>query len=261
MSKLEKDSPDYTNKSLDKSLSILDMFDSQKAEWTVTEIAKKIDTNPSSLYPILHTLEKHGYLRRDDDKKYRLGLSLARKGSLVLEQLDLSSEAKVELEKLRDKTGKTVHLGYLNEIEVVYIDKVESTSGIRLYSSPGKTAPLHATALGKAILANVPESRLEKIFSKIELTPQTDKTITFQNELLKEIERVKERGYAIDDEEFEKGVRCIAAPIYRYDGKVDAAVSITGLSAQMKDDKIKDIASQVLQHAKNISSKLGFESG
>lgn len=126
-----------------------------------------------------------------------------------------------------------------------------------MYSSPGKTAPLHATALGKAILAHLPQSHLEELLSVIRLTPQTSKTITSSDDLYKELQEVKEKGYAVDNEEFEEGVRCIAAPIHRHNGETDAAVSITGFAVQMKGKEVDEKASLVKNHAKNISAKLG----
>lgn len=250
---------DYLNKSLDKSLSILELFDSDNPELSVTEIASKFDTNPSSLYPILHTLEKYDYLTRNEDKQYRLGLAFAKKGRLVMDRLDLTSEAKSEIKKLRDKTKRTVHLGYFSENQVVYIDKVESTEGLRMYSSPGKTAPLHATALGKVILAHLPEKQLENLLAEISLTSHTKNTITSPKKLRKTLKTIRSRGYAIDDEEFEVGIRCIAAPIHRHDGRVDAAISLTGLAAKMGEDELEQKASLVKNYARNISLKLGYD--
>ncbi|MFB6214682.1 MAG: IclR family transcriptional regulator, partial [Candidatus Bipolaricaulia bacterium] len=249
----------YLNKSLDKSLSILELFDSENTELSVTEIARKCETNPSSLYPILHTLEKYGYLSRDNDKLYRLGLAFAKKGRLVMDRLSLTSEAKSEIKKLRDKTEKTVHLGFLSENQIVYIDKVESTSGFRMYSSPGKTAPLHATALGKAILAHLSKDRLEKMIGKLTLSSYTKNTITSLEELREELKHIGRMGYAVDEEEFEEGIKCIAAPIHRHNGEVDAAVSLTGLAAQMSEDVIERKADLVKNCASNISSKLGYD--
>ena len=248
----------YINKSLDKALSILDIFDSENTGLSVTEIAERYETNPSSLYPILHTLEKHGYLKRDGDKLYRLGLAFPKKGRLVLERIDISTEARSDLESLRDEAGKTVHLGYLSENQVVYIDKVESRKGLRMYSSPGKTAPLHSTALGKAILAHLPGTKADEIIEEITLSPKTENTITSPSKLKRSLERIRSRGYALDDEEFEKGIRCVAAPIHRHDGWVEAAVSITGLSAQMDEAAIDDLATMVIDHANSISSRLGY---
>ena len=254
-----KEKRDYLNKSLDKSLDILNLFDAKNSELSVTEIAEKCDTNPSSLYPILHTLEKHGYLTRDSNKRYKLGLSFVEKGRLVLNRLDITSTAKPELEKLRDKAEKTVHLGYLKEDEVVYLDKVESTSGLRMYSSPGKTAPLHSTALGKALLANMPAEQMENIIDNLALTPKTEKTITDKGKLRAEIKKVKEQGYSLDNEEFEEGIKCIGAPVFDHDGGAEAAISITGLASQMGDDVLERYAILIKRYAANISSKLGFE--
>ena len=251
-------SSSYINKSLDKALSILDIFDSTHTRLSVTEIARKYETNPSSLYPILHTLEKHGYLKRDGEKRYSLGLAFPKKGRLVLEQINIANEARSDLESLRDKANKTVHLGYLSENRVVYIDKVESKSGIRMYSSPGKTAPLHATALGKAILAHLPKKTVDDILAEITLSAKTERTITSISKMKQSLETIRSKGYALDDEEFEEGIRCVAAPIHRHDGGVEAAVSITGLTAQMGDKTITELANIVIDHANNISSKLGY---
>lgn len=252
----EENQPDYLNKSLDKALSILDLFNAPDSKLSTTEIAKKFDTNPSSLYPILHTLEKHGYLKRDGNKLYSLGLTFAKKGRLVLEELNLTEEARSELERLRDEANKTVHLGYLNANQVVYIDKVESKGVIRMYSSPGKTAPIHATALGKVMLAFLPEEQIEETLGQLDLEPSTDKTITSPDKLRQELKIINERGYAVDDEEFEKGIRCVAAPIYQHNGKVDAAISVTGLAAQINIEKL---ATVVKKYGGRISSKLGYE--
>ncbi|MBS3789120.1 IclR family transcriptional regulator [Candidatus Bipolaricaulota bacterium] len=254
-------SRDYLNKSLDKSLSILDLFDSEYDKLSVTDIAQKIGKNPSSLYPTLHTLQKHGYLKRDGNKMYELGLTFALKGRLVLDRLDLSSEAKPELNRLREETNKTVHLGYLNENEVVYIDKVEPKSGLKMYSSPGKSAPLHATALGKVMLAFQSPKTTNAILEELELIPKTQNTIISREELREEIQKIKERGYAIDDEEFEKGIRCIAAPIYRHNREVNEAISITSLAPQMDKTEINKKATNLVSCAKRISSKLGYEFG
>ncbi|MBS3787527.1 MAG: IclR family transcriptional regulator [Candidatus Bipolaricaulota bacterium] len=257
---VEKSDPSYINKSLDKALSILEIFDEDNYKLSVTELAQKYETNPSSLYPILHTLDKHGYLQRDGNKQYSLGLAFAEKSRLVLDRLNLSVEARQELKNLRDKTNKTVHLGYLNEDEVVYIDKVESKSGMRMYSSPGKTAPVHATALGKVILAHLSKQVREKILSKTDLYQKTKNTISSREKLEEELKKINKKGYAVDDGEFEEGIRCVASPIFRYDGKVEAAVSVTGLAVQMKKDDLDDLSLLVRSTAEEISTKLGFKS-
>jgi len=250
-------SSDYVNKSVDKALSILGFFNSQTDKLSITQIADQLDTNPSSLYPILHTLEEYDYIHRNKDKQYSLGMTFVKKGRCVLERLNLSSEARSEIEALRDKTQKTVHLGYINGNKIVYVDKVESR-GVKLYSSPGKTAPLHATALGKVILAHLSADRLDELLDTLELTSQTRNTITSRKKLNQELQDIRSRGYAIDNEEFEEGIKCIASPIYRHDGEVDAAISLTGLAAQMSEEVLKEKSSLVKRHAANVSRKLGY---
>ncbi|MBS3787918.1 MAG: IclR family transcriptional regulator [Candidatus Bipolaricaulota bacterium] len=254
-----KASSGYVNKSVDKALSILEFFNSQTDKLSITQIADKLDTNPSSLYPILHTLEEYDYLHRSKDKQYSLGMTFVKKGRCVLERLNLSSEARSEIEALRDETQKTVHLGYINENRIVYVDKVESR-GVKLYSSPGKTAPLHATALGKVIMAHISSDQLDELLDNLELTSHTKNTITSRRKLRQELQDIRDRGYAIDDEEFEEGIRCVASPIYRHDGEVNAAISLTGLAAQMSEEGLKEKSSLVKRHAANISRKLGYHS-
>lgn len=255
----ESSETQYINKSLNKSLAILDLFDSNDVKLSVTEIAQKFDTNPGSLYPILHTLEKHGYLHRDGNKQYELGLAFVQKSRLVLDKLELSSEARPELEKLCDRTNKTVHLACLNEGKIVYLDKVEPARGFRMYSSPGKTAPLHATALGKVILAHLSSVKLEQILPDLDLSPYTTDTITSETVLRKELKEIQNKGYGIDDGEFEEGIKCLAAPIHRHDGKVDAAISLTGLAAQMAEGFVEQKASIIKKFARKISSRLGYD--
>lgn len=249
----------YVNKSVYKALSILEFFNPQTDKLSITQIADKLDTNPSSLYPILHTLEEFDYLHRSKDKRYSLGMIFVKKGRCVLERLNLSTEARSEIKALRDETQKTVHLGYINENKIVYVDKVESR-GVKLYSSPGKTAPLHATALGKAILAHLSSDRLAELLDNLELTSHTKNTITSREKLRQELQNIRAQGYAIDDEEFEEGIRCIASPIYRHDGEVKSAISLTSLAAQLPEELLKEKSSLVKKHAVNISRKLGYHS-
>ena len=259
MSKAQTESDKvYLNKSLDKAFTILDLFDSTNNTLTMTEIAEEVDSNPSSLYPILHTLEKYGYLKRDENKLYRLGLTFARKGRLVLDNLSLHQEARTELETLRDSVSRTVHLGSINGKSLVYIDKVES-KGIKLYSSPGKTAPLHATGLGKAILAHLHHDQRQEILADLHLASHTKNTITSKEKLREELRKIKKQGFAVDDEEFEEGVKCIAAPINNHSGSVEAAISITGLAAQMGEEIVQEESQIVKKHAEKISKELGYK--
>lgn len=249
---------DYLNKSLDKALSILNLFNSTNKKLSITKISNLINANPSSLYPILRTLEKYGYLKRGEDKLYSLGLVFAQKGRLVLDNLSIQKEARAELETLRDITSRTVHFGTISANKLVYIDKAES-EGLKLYSTPGKTAPLHATGLGKAMLAHLPPDQREKILSDMNLTAHTKNTNTSKEELKGELREVRRQGFAVDDEEFEVGVKCVAAPINKHDGEVEAAISVTGLAAQMDGQSVREVAELVKKYAGKISANLGYE--
>lgn len=249
---------EYINKSLDKALTMIELFNSDTEKLSVTAISKKLGVTPGTVYPTLYTLEKHGYLNRDDNKKYSLGLKFLEKGSLILEKMDLRAQAHPELEKLRDETNETVHLGVLSDGEVIYIDKLEPQRTIRMYSSIGKRAPAHTTALGKSILAHLTKDKLDHIVAEKGLPQYTQKTITSIAKLEKELEKIRKRGYTIDDAEHEKEIRCVACPIFKHTGKVVAAASLTIPAFRANREEIEDFAPLVKKYTTRISQKLGY---
>ena len=250
----------YVNKSLKKAFAVINLFDREKDKWTITEIANALDVRPGSIYPTLHTLEQEKYLYRDGDKKYQLGIKFMEKGSYVLENMDIRSRARPVLENLRDEVNETVHLGLLKDGEVVYIDKIEPRRAlIPMYSSVGKRVPVHAAALGKAILAYQPAEEWKAIVSESGMTQYRQNTITSIEELAQELETVRERGYAIDDAEHEEELRCIAAPVFDHTDSVNTAISLTFPAIRVGCEEIKKTAPTLKNHSREISRKIGWD--
>jgi IclR family KDG regulon transcriptional repressor len=246
-------------KSVSRALDIINIVSSEKDGLGVTEIAKQMDINKSSVYRILSTLVQYGYMEQDEEtSRYKLGYKFLELSSKLLESIDLRKEAKPYLQELEKETNEVIHLVVYDQGEVIYIEKLEGTETLRMHSKVGKRAPMHCTAVGKAILAHLPSNVVLDILERKGMPRHTDKTITDQDEFLKELAQVKQKGYALDLEENEYGIRCIAVPIFDHAGKVIAAVSISGPTIRMTDERIEQLQERMRQIGKQISARLGY---
>ena len=257
---MEKANPNYPIKVLDKTFSILEILLQQGSAMNMTEISKKLDLYPSTTHRILDTLKHWGYVEQDPKtQKYRLGLKLLELGMAKLHQISLVKEATPYLKELVKLCNETVHLGVREEGEVLYLAKEESSQTIRMISYVGKRAPLHCTALGKVLLAHLsPEERKKTLEGKV-LPHLTENTITDQKQLEKELSKVKEQGFALDREENEKDVRCIAAPIRNYQGKVIAAISISSPIFRIDKNVQNNLKKALIETSEKISKRLGYD--
>ncbi|MFC3883613.1 IclR family transcriptional regulator [Bacillus songklensis] len=248
-------------KSVSRALDIIDLISSKKNGLGVTEIAKQIDINKSSVYRILSTLVRYGYIEQDKDTgRYKLGYKFLEVSSKLLESIDLRAEAKPYLQELENETNEVIHLVVYDQGEVVYIEKLEGTETLRMHSKVGKRAPMHCTSVGKAILAHLPSNVVLDILERKGMPLHTDKTITNKEDFLKELIQVKQRGYALDLEENEYGIICIAVPIFDHLGKVIAAVSISGPTIRMTAERMEQLQTRLLNIGKQISARLGYVS-
>ena len=256
---MKKSKPNYPIKVLDKTFSILEILLQHGSSMHMTEISEKLGLYPSTIHRILDTLKHWGYVEQDPHtQKYRLGLKLLELGMAKLQQMDLVKEATPYLKELVNQCNETVHLGVLEEGEVLYLAKEESSQTIRMISYVGKRAPLHCTALGKVLLAYLSEEERKKILEGKVLPHLTENTITDKRELEKELSKVREQGFALDREENEKDVRCIAAPIRNYRGRVIAAVSISGPAFRIDKKVQNNLKEALIEISKKISKRLGY---
>lgn len=241
---------------LQRALALLEVLSNEEAG--VSRLAEVSKLHKATVYRILRTLMTMGYVLQDDvDHTYRIGYRLIALGQRALNRFDLRKVTRPILERLRDESGCTVHLGLLDSGEIVYIDKVESNSNVRMASYIGARVPVHCTALGKAIVSSLPPGQVDQLLEHSKLEPHTDRTITDRPRLLEELARCRERGFALDDGENEVGIRCVAAPIFRDSGLVVAAVSISAPVFQLTEEVVAERSRQVVDAARQISSVLG----
>ena len=256
---MKKASPNYPIKVLDKSLSVLELLLQKGSSMNMIELSEKLGFYPSTIHRILDTLKHWGYVEQDSHtQKYQLGLKALELGMAKLHQMDLVREATPYLKELVNQCYETVHLGVLEEGEVLYLAKEESSQTIRMISYVGKRAPLHCTALGKVLLAYLSTEERKKILGGKVLPRLTENTITDKKELEKELNKIQKQGFALDDEENEKDVCCIAAPIKNYQGKTIAAISISSLVYRTDINKENHLKEALIETSKKISKRLGY---
>jgi DNA-binding IclR family transcriptional regulator len=213
----------------------------------------------STAHRSLMVLERSGLIERTQENRFRLGLKLYELGNRAVEQIDLRARVHPFFRRLSMQVGETVHLSILQKTSVVYLDKVEPNRKVRMSSKIGSSNPVYCTAMGKAILAFQPEETVEQILANMQFARYTRKTLCSREMLLKYLERVRRRGYAIDDEEIELGIRCIGAPIFDGDHQVIAAASVSGPSSRITAQSVPTIADHLLRCCRDISASLGMQ--
>jgi DNA-binding IclR family transcriptional regulator len=199
-------------------------------------IADRVDLDKATVTRLLRTLIETGYVTQDEmSRRYRLTGKILRLAHGMSAQLDLQRVARPHLKRLREEAGETVHLGVRDGLSVFYVDKLVSDNSIQLVSEVGQTMPLHTTALGKAILAALPERERETIVGQMDFAPRTARTIRSSVQFREEIARTQARGYAIDDRENEDFGACVAAAIIGADGKPVGAISVSGPDFRVRE--------------------------
>lgn len=244
--------------SVDRALAILETVASAKDSLGLSEIGNIVGLHKSTIYRLINTLEHRGYITKDAKaNKYKIGIKLFELGNLAINKLEIRKEVHPLLEELMDKTKETVHLGVLDDNQIIYIDKVQSMQTI-MYSKIGLRAPVHCTGLGKAILAFCPEEIIEKIIKESKLKRYTENTITDPEIFKQHLEKIRNQGYAIDNMEHEENIRCISAPIFSNKGEVIAAFSITGPTIRFTEEKIQSLINLVKDYSIKMSRLMGY---
>lgn len=246
-------------KSVERAFHILEQVSLAKNGIGVTELASGLQMHKSTIHRVLTTLCGLGYVEQDHGSgRYKLGYKLLDISSRLLNSIDVRKEALPYLQQLANFTGEVVHLVVLNQGQVVYIEKVEGSETIRMHSRVGNRAPVHCTGVGKAILAYLPESQVREIIRQYGLEPHTQHTITTLTELLEDLATVRTRGYALDLEENELGITCLAVPVFDHTGSVVAAVSISGPTVRMQPARVQQLAEQAKEAGIGVSKRLGY---
>jgi IclR family pca regulon transcriptional regulator len=247
-------------KSIEKCFVILDCLHANRHLPTLEEISRITGYKKTTCFRLLKTMRTLGLVELSPGKKkYRYGPRLAALGLSALKNMNLRHSALPILQQLRDETGETVNLTILSNSEILYVERIMSDYLVNVNVNVGDRLPVYCASMGKVILAFLPESRLEQILSSIKFITRTEKTIVSRSALLKELEKIKSNGFAINDEELEKGLRAVAAPIFNYTGEAFAATNIAWTTARHPDRAaFADYAPKIVAAAGQISRLMGY---
>jgi IclR family transcriptional regulator, KDG regulon repressor len=250
--------PQYRIQALERAAAILGAFTAEEPELRLSDLAERLGLHKATTHRFLVNLEHLGFVERAPRSgKYRLGWRLFELGGLVSQRLDLWDEALPFLEGLVRDTGETGHLAVLEGGQVVYIERVETRRALRLPAAARRGHPAHATNLGKVLLAYASPEVVDEILLAGELPAFTPNTITNLDQLRIELVSIKERGYSVDNEEYDEGLRCIGAPVRDSSGRVVAAIGIGGPVTRITPARIEDLARVVIAAAHGLSLRLG----
>lgn len=242
--------------SITNAVKVIKCFSVDRPEVGVSDISIKLDMNKSTVHHIVKALNNEGILVRTPSRKYRLGSQLLGWGNLVTEQYKPLFDTVPYIQSLVKQTNEVVHLAVRENNEISYLAKVEPKIPVRINTAIGDRNPLYCTALGKALLSSsILED--ENNINELELNPRTENTITDRQKLIEELKEANTRGYAIDNEEFEIGLYCIAVPIKDFMGNVVCAISVSGPEFRVKENKELYI-SKLLATASKISTYCEF---
>ncbi len=245
--------------SVASAMRLLKMFSEGEVELGVTTLARRLGVAKSTAYRLASTLVSEGMLERNPEtEKYRLGIALFGLGALVRQRMNVSNEARPYLFDLREATNETVHLAILDRAAIMYVYDLESTQAIRMRANLGERKPALCTAEGRAMLAFQSPDFVEPVLAEA-FKPRTPKTVTDPGLLRRALETVRELGYAREDEQSERGMRSIAAPIRDASGQSIAAVGMAGPVQRLSDATLARFAPLVVQTAHVISTRLGYK--
>ncbi len=249
--------PGTTVQALDRGLMLLVAL-TREGSVTLSDIAMKIGMPPSSAHRILITLQKHGFVEFSDaTQEWTIGIEAFRVGNSYLERTNLVEISQQVMRDLMEDTGETANLAIGNDGQVVFVSQVETHNPIRAFFRPGTRGHMHASGIGKALLADMSRAEVEKILQKTGLPEFTSKTIVSPEALFADLERTALRRWSFDDEERYMGMRCVAASIYNSSGKAVAGISVSGPTIRFADIDVDEIGPRVRKAADEITRMTG----
>lgn len=242
--------------SLDRAMLILEAL-GETGGGTLTELATRLEQAPATVYRVMTTLEARGIVEFDAAQQtWHVGAGAFRIGSAFLRRTNIVERARPVMQELMLATGETANLGVENGAHVLFVSQVETHASIRAFFPPGTQSPMHASGIGKALLAQFGAPQLGRIVAG-GLEGFTRRTLTSEAALLDDLAATRARGYAVDDEERNDGMRCVAAPVFNATGAVVAGLSISGPTARVTPDRIASLGEDVRKAAAELSGKLG----
>lgn len=247
-------------RSVDHAFDVLEAFDGSKDELGVTELSKTLGLSKNNVFRLLATFEMRGYIEQNKKtENYRLGLKVFELSQIYRHQSGLLRQARPVLKELMDNCNEAAYIGIIREGYIIYLDMVDSPQPIKVISRVGYRIPAYCTAIGKAQLAFESADELDKVYRGKTLKSFTPNTITDLQSFKEELATVAGRGYALDNEEYEKEIKCVGVPIRDYTRRVVAGICISGPAYRMNNERINNTLIPLIKEAgKNISNRLGF---
>ncbi|WP_163538094.1 IclR family transcriptional regulator [Gracilibacillus sp. YIM 98692] len=244
--------------SVKNALKMLKSFSMDEPKKSITDLATSLGLSKSTVSRTMATLASEGFVYKDPQtRKYRLGLSILSLSGIVNTNMDIHRESQPVLYKLVEKLDETAHISVLDNLDNIYLHKVECNHPVRVLTHIGKRNPPFCTSSGKVLLAHADPEIVNQVIEK-GLKRFTKYTITNSDSLLHELKQIKENGYAFSMEEFNEGVNSVAAPVFDYRGKVIAAITIVGPKQRVSSHKIQKLAKQVIRAGLEISNRIGY---
>ena len=247
---MERDEPPRSIQAVERTCEIIGAIE-REGSMGITELAEELGITKGTVHTHLATLSREGLVDKSDGS-YQLGLRPISLAERVKDRIEIYDLVVSELEKLADMTGERTQFALLEGTRAVFVHRVEGENAIRTTAPIGRYAHPHSISVGLAMMAHLPERRVEEIIDESGLPEQTQSTVTDPEELHRRLEEVRERGYAIDDEERVRGVRCIGAPLRDDEGRVLGGISISGPARRITDDKIETELKDELLRTANV---------
>lgn len=249
------------NQSTLKALDVLELLADSDDGMRLTDLGARSEYPLSTVRRLLVSLIERGYVEQDrESNRYYLGAKILTLQAQGIRRRHIGRRAFPYLLQLRRELDETVNLGILSERSVIYLETLVPDSSLSFYAPPGTRMPLHCTAMGKVLLAHSPAAAREALLAAVDLKPLTPRSITSLEPLRAELNAIIQRGYAIDNEEYALGVRCVAAPVHDHSNRAVAGVSVTMLASRFPPERDREIARAVTQTCAEISHALGWPS-
>jgi DNA-binding IclR family transcriptional regulator len=253
----------YIIQSVTNALDLLEEFRGEETELGVTELSKRLGLHKNNVFRLLATLESRGYMEQNKvTGNYRLGLKVLELGQVFIKHMGLLKMARPILEEIVERCNETAYLGVIRDDRVVYVDVVEATRPVRVISRVGVGLPVYCSAVGKAQVAFESADEIERVLAENPMKRYTEHTLTDRGLFLAQLEEVRQQGYAVDDEEYDEGIRCVGVPVRDYTRRVISGISISGPAYRFTQDRLEaELIPLALEAGRKLSARLGFEVG
>lgn len=242
---------------LDRGLNLLSIL-ARDGMANLTDLAMKTGMPPSTAHRLLSTMEAHGMVSfTEASQEWRVGINAFRIGNAFLDGTELMTAGRDVMRRLMEETGETANMAVAEAGDVVFVSQIETQQPIRAFFRPGTRSPMHVSGIGKALLAEMPRTEVEKVLQRKGLPERTEKTLRTPDALFEDLEKTRARGWSFDDEEATLGMRCVAAPIFNMYGEAFAGISVSGPTVRLTDRLVAEIAPMVRRAAADVTDAMG----